>query len=562
MEYEHHGFAESGAMSNAMQKHVIKARNTGLNFKERHYNMIKKYFFLDDEHVALHENVARVFHEPVKHGKPILAPETPLEGQRLALWNAPLLSEDGGHWRLWYIGGDDSLPLYADSEDGLNWRRPDLGLVEHNAKRNNNLVDLGFPAKSKYQRFVMAPNPSGDRGEKRYCALIQVDGTTLKPLFSSDGFKWRLLADNPGLFSNDEYRLVGDPEKGLLIATVKLYGYVADMSRQRFSVPEYGRAVGLFTSRDGLTWTDMGLIYHADSADRAAGVATLARHAADPDYLSPIYNAPEYSWTDIYNMPVFPYHGIYLGLPAMFQHSGYFASPNQDGLLWPALTWSNDLMRWNRPLERKPFIPLSPCTDKYIYDNGMIFACPPVRRDNELWFYYTGCRHSHVTASLLEKSGLDYAREKTRAAVFLARLRLDGFASMRAGEQKGAILTHPVVVEGPNLRVNGRTRHGEILAEIRDAATGRVIPGFGLGDYLAPKNITFPDGVKQPRLAGLGARHIDDTTKNDAVPFGGDEVDACMAWRGGNDLSALKGRTVRIFFAMRNADIYSFWFGA
>ncbi len=351
-------------------------------------------------------------------------------------------------------------------------------------------------------------------------------------------------------------------EKGLLIATMKLYGHSMDIP---FSVPEYGRAVGLSTSTDGgLTWTAPEFIYHADSADRKAGIETLLRHAAAPDYRSPQYINPEHAWTDIYNMPVFPYHGIYLGLPAMFHHSGYLitgeTAANQDGLICPALSWSKELRHWERPLQRKPFISLSPCTDKDIYDNGMIFACPPIRKDNELWFYYTGFRISHTLPFHLEKAGLDYIREKAQAAIFLARLRLDGFASMRAGERKGAVLTKPIVVEGVELHVNARTVTGEILAEVRDADSGRVIPGFGLGDYLASRNIGFAEDGERTRLAGLGTRRYDEQVENEAVPFSGDQVDAVMAWRGGKDLSALKGRKVRILFAMRNADIYSFWF--
>jgi len=44
-------------------------------------------------------------------------------------------------------------------------------------------------------------------------------------------------------------------------------------------------------------------------------------------------------------------------------------------------------------------------------------------------------------------------------------------------------------------------------------------------------------------------------------PFSGDAVDAPVCWRGGSDLSPLRGRSVRLFFALRNADLYSFGFG-
>lgn len=533
---------------------------------------MNKYFFLDDEQVELHEHVERIFHEPVKHGRPVLAPENKLEGNGIQLWNLPLPSDNGRSWRMWYRGtGGKSLPvLYAESRDGLNWRRPNLNLVKHGGNRNNNIVDTGLTVNGGHNNIVMAPNPSWDGiSDLRYSALTfnpkwngnpKISPAGLVSLSSKDGYRWRVLSDHPLIPSSDEYQLACDKEKGLLIATMKLYGHCMNIP---FSVPEYGREVGLATSTDGgVTWTEAEFIYHADSADRKAGVEALSRHAANIDFRSPLYINPEYSWTDVYNMPVFPYHGIYIGLPTMFHHSGYWiagkTAANQDGITWPVLTWSKDLKHWERPLQRKPFIPLSPCTDKDIYDNGGIYHCMTVQRDNELWFYYTGYRGTH--APLPEKAGLDYAHEKEQGAIFLARMRLDGFASMHAGDRKGAVLTRPIVVEGTGLHVNARTRNGEILAEIRDAESGRVVPGFGLGDYLASRNISFGKEGERTRLAGLGTRRYDEKVKNEAVPFSGDKVDAVMSWRGKKDLSALKGRKIRILFALRNADIYSFWF--
>jgi len=533
---------------------------------------MKKYFFLDDGHVEVYENAERIFHEPAKQGRPVLSPETKLEGKRLQLWNVPIPSEDGRFWRLWYMGlcEDNTLPvLYAESEDGLNWCRPNLKLVKYAGNKNNNIVDTGLSVNGTHNNIVLAPNPSWDGvSDERYCALTfdpRWNGDSKKPyglipLFSKDGLIWRESSVKQLIPSSDEYHLGCHMEKRLLIATMKLYGHCMNIP---LSVPEYGREVGLSTSTDGLTWTAPEFIYHADSADRKAGVETLLRHAADPDYRSPIYINPEYSWTDVYNMPVFPYYGIYIGLPTMFHHSGYWVadenSANQDGLTWPALTWSRDLKHWERPLHRKPFISLSSCTEKDIYDNGGIYHCLPVQRDNELWFYYTGCRGTH--GPLPEKSDLDYVHEKEQGGIFLARLRLDGFASMRSGNRKGAVLTKPIVVEGSKLHVNARTRNGEILAEIRDAESGRVVPGFGLGDYLGSRNIRFAKGGERTRLAGFGTRRYDEQVKNDAVAFNGDQVDAVIAWRGGKNLSALKGKSVRILFALRNADIYSFWFG-
>src|SRR5690606_1597483 len=61
-----------------------------------------------------------------------------------------------GKYRLWYIASDSARfqtvkqstgfsafrPAYAESEDGINWTKPSLGLVDYNGSRDNNLVKI------------------------------------------------------------------------------------------------------------------------------------------------------------------------------------------------------------------------------------------------------------------------------------------------------------------------------------------------------------------------------------------------------------------------------------
>ncbi|MGI5818630.1 MAG: hypothetical protein ACOX9R_11100 [Armatimonadota bacterium] len=520
-----------------------------------------KHLFIDDGVIELREGVERRWYQAVKHGPPVLAPEGPLEQPRLHIWNPPLPAEDGDGWRMWYIGGEELQPLHARSDDGIEWSRPALGPAEAEGGARSNLVNLGFEADRKERRLVLCRPDREGAGPARYLALTRVGGR-LKPLESDDGLSWRFHEDHPGIPSDDEYRLGYDGEGGVFIATVKRGGRHGGAP---FAVPEYGRTVSVSTSPDGLEWTDPEVAFHADFRERAAGAEAIERHLADDSLLSPMFVDPDHSWTDVYNMPVFRYEGFYLALPVMFHQCGFWQYPgrpdghNQDGLLWPGLAWSRDLRDWRRPHRREPFIPLSACDDPAIYDNGAIHACAPVRRGDELWFYYYGSRFSHVGLALLQEAGLA-VEGRPNGAVYLAKLRLDGFASYHGGEQPGVILTRPVVVGGSNLRINARAEGGEIRAELRDAETGRVIPGFSMGDSLRSRTITFPDGRVEPRSLGWGARFEDDPEGDDSVPFSGDRVDATLNWRGGSDLSALRGRAVRVLFSLRNADLYAFEF--
>ena len=52
-------------------------------------------------------------------------------------------------------------------------------------------------------------------------------------------------------------------------------------------------------------------------------------------------------------------------------------------------------------------------------------------------------------------------------------------------------------------------------------------------------------------------RPIGDYSVENCTPFQGDETDITVAWRGRDDLSELKGKTVQLRFELSNARIYS-----
>ena len=93
------------------------------------------------------------------------------------------------------------------------------------------------------------------------------------------------------------------------------------------------------------------------------------------------------------------------------------------------------------------------------------------------------------------------------------------------GEREGQILTRPLVLSGATLSVNLDAPQGQVWAEVLDAASGRVLPGF---------------------------------SRNDCIPAAGDRLDAEVKWKGAK-LSSLKGRSVRIRFGLRRASLYAFW---
>ena len=113
------------------------------------------------------------------------------------------------------------------------------------------------------------------------------------------------------------------------------------------------------------------------------------------------------------------------------------------------------------------------------------------------------------------------------AVWYLSRLRLDGFASVHAGEKHGTVLTKPVTITGATLTVNVAAARGALRAELIDAGTERVIDGYGTDDCL---------------------------------PVCETAVSVPLRWREHETIEPLRNRTVQIRFRFRDLDLYAFWF--
>ena len=106
-------------------------------------------------------------------------------------------------------------------------------------------------------------------------------------------------------------------------------------------------------------------------------------------------------------------------------------------------------------------------------------------------------------------------------------IRVDGFVSMQAGMSGGEVTTKPLTFSGSTLEVNVSTSAaGALRVAILDEDE-REREGYGL---------------------------------EDSDEFFGDAIDQVLSWKESSDLSSLAGRRVRLRFALRDADLYSFRF--
>jgi hypothetical protein len=457
-----------------------------------------RQLFLDDFLLGDIDGVERVIHQPRRYERnPVIRPDLPTDGTIIEMRDGPSWDADEKVWKAWYMAaGDAGGCAFARSRDGIYWEKPVLGVVERGGNTRNNLVGVRNEPKAFLQHVFLDP---GAPPERRYKAMI--GPRDRRAAVSADGFTFDAL-DVPPIPSQDESHLTWDELQRQYILTVKHNG-------------PFGRAVYLCLSRDFEKWSDPELIYHADALDQRLGEEHIRRLVANPKTWHPPVNSPREYNTEIYNMPVFVYEGLYVGLPTYFESSGKIPPPrgNQDGTNSVKLVCSRNLRVWTRVGDRKHFIPIAELGTGGTDTGQILAASRPLRMGDELWFYY---------------SGLDvrYRPDGTyRGGIHLAKLRRDGFVSLRGVRGGGFVETRPVRVGGGRLHVNADAARGEVAAEITDAGGRTVLAGWG---------------------------------RDRCAPVRGDRLAAELRWEG-RALRELAGQTVRIRFHVRDADLYAFW---
>jgi hypothetical protein len=459
----------------------------------------ERQLFLDDLGVETSEKLVRTMHRPAKKGA-VIRPNWRLGVTSVQVRTAPVWDAGQKLFKFWDCAASPpdlqaaGKPCtgYYESRDGLHWSQPPLGQIEYEGWQDNNYISLVANGRHVRTDYV-ARDPTDPDPARRFKCALPPHGFAVSP----DGRRWTMLPDVAGVPSGDEANFSFDEKAHLFILTVKRGG-------------PHGRSVHLETSKDFQTWTNHGLMFHADDLDQRLGRKMIKARFADPTLQQLVANDPSRYNVDVYNMGVFRYESMYIGTPTMYYATGPSADgTNTDGFHLVQLACSRDLKNWKRLGDCRPFIGPSRVGGGAYDLTGMIGPSNAVVRGDELWFYYTGSKYRRSPKRADTDNG----------AICLAVLRRDGFVSMDAGAEEGMLLTRPFEIPGPRLFVNVATPGGELRIDV-------------LGD----------DGAVLAR----------------SEPSTGDLVQKRVSWRDG-DLETLVGRKVRFRFRLRNAQLYSYW---
>jgi len=124
--------------------------------------------FLDGSVIEAQGGLERVFHAPAKHAaNPVIVKDKPWEGRpgRGGPYLYGTVMWDEGKLLMWYQINDGGNRIgYAESQDGLAWTKPDLGLIEFEGSKDNNLCLFLAPEDTQpeppYRRNGQSHNPS------------------------------------------------------------------------------------------------------------------------------------------------------------------------------------------------------------------------------------------------------------------------------------------------------------------------------------------------------------------------------------------------------------------
>ena len=435
--------------------------------------------------------------------------------------------QDGALYRMYYKAwhlevGKGKLstnrhPLYccyAESDDGIHWRKPELGIHEFQGSKKNNIaiasgtrgplkVDAGHPAVFKDD------NPQAP-ADAQYKAILRSSGARgLLPFKSPDGIHWSPMTEAPilgGLGAFDSQNLAfWDPTISKYRAYWRIF--TAGKITDKVWKPSGRRAIRAATSEDLIHWSKPVDLTYVDSPPEQLYTNQVKCYYRAPHILIGFPTRYiERGWSD--SMRALPdpklrqwrascslRYGTALteGL-VMASHDGVRFKRWNEAFLRPGIersgTWhyGHQYIAWH-VVETKSALPGAP---------------------NELSLYATE-HYWHGKGSQLRRY----------------TLRLDGFVSANGSLKGGELITKPLRFSGKQLHLNFATSAaGSVRVELQQP-DGKALPGFTLDDC--------PD-------------HF------------GDCLDRVVQWKAGADVSSLVGKPVRLRFVLKDADVYSFQF--
>ena len=423
--------------------------------------------------------------------------------------------EDGGRYRLYYRGGpalssagkserETSYFCYAESTDGITWIKPELGLVEFQGSKKNNILLAPSPREDPYTQSLspFLDTRPGVPPDERYKAVGGQWPQGLYVLVSADGLRWRKWREQPvfknGAFDSLNVAFWSDLEKCYVLYFRVFTGWV-DYSVKNFNLTGY-RTISRTTSKDLITWSE---------PERMSFGPTPLEHLYT-NHTRPYFRAPH----------------LYIATPMRLVMGRRFLTDEQFAVQQVGKAFLGISGHDHNIPNQVADTVFMTSRGGTRYDRTFMEAFVRPGLDKGNWVSRNGVPATGFIQTSATEMSLYVGQNYVQPTAHLARytLRLDGFASVNAPYAEGEMITKPLIVSGAHLILNCATSAvGSIRVEVQ-TIDGEPVPGFSL--------------LECPMLVG-------------------DAIEREVQWASGLNWASLKGRVVRLRFVMQDADLYS-----
>ena len=431
------------------------------------------------------------------------------------MYNGISVIKDGDRFLLYY-SALNRLAV-AVSSDGIQWRKPGLGLVEWEGSRDNSLVgtvdgQLMIGADKPLPEIFLDRRPGldPDRRFKAFTLIEEPGVTKVIGWVSGDGFAFRKIREEP-LIETSMYGAFDGFESLFWSAAEQRYvlylRYAIRVSPPNPKDPNR-RSVARMTSPDLLNWQEPQRMTFGD-----AGLLPPDHHYNNQTI--PYFRAPH----------------IYVALSSRLSQQRAALTREQavaaglqparvdvaDPLKWLIADCADTVMMTTRGgdhydrLFQEAVVRPGPGAKNWVSRSNYTLRGLHPTSPTEMSIYvnrHNGQRSSHV-----------------RRYVF----RTDGLVSIHAPFEGGSLQTRPFTFTGKRLQINYATSAvGSLRVEVQ-TPEGRPIEGLAL---------------------------------TDCAEIFGDEISRAVRWKSSAQLASLSGQPIRLRFVMRDADLYSLKFSA
>ena len=507
----------------------------------------RRELFVDDYLIDTMQTARRVLHHPTPR-EISLVRNKPWEGNASG---KVTVIRDGDLYRMYYRGrqwlrtgvnGHPTVICYAESQDGITWTRPDLGLVQFNGSTRNNII---WDAKETNDFMVFKdsnPDCSPDLAYKAVGRTYSENygkNTALFAFGSPDGIHWKLIRDEPiasgGAFDSTNLAF-WDAARG---------EYRAYFRGHRGVV----RHVRTVTSPDFVNWSKpVYLKLESASSERLSSdpFEPSSVNQLYTNQIIPYYRAPhillgfptryvDYGWTEsTSHLPQYKWRKRRAQLggrrAGTAMTDGMFMS-SRDGHnfeIWPesfrrpgiqrpgSWAYGDNYQNWGLVETKSPFAGAPDELSMYVSE---AYKSQFAKAADEKLGVFVGQSQGKPFGSSQQPELVNRLRRYT--------IRVDGFVSVHAPLSGGEMVTKPLQFDGSQLEINFSTSAaGNVRVGIQDAQ-GTPVPGFAIADCHRQY---------------------------------GDQLDRIVSWKSGPDVSQFAGQPVRLKFELKDADLYSFQF--